>query len=219
VRAVRGKRPVSRRSAMKSTENAGAAGFMYANIASRIMEQAIQQGVEAGVKAGAEYIEDQRRQAKKGRYDRRLHNTRLLLKNYRRFRAHVNEGVNSTKKVDGKRPTENAINILDELDEYSYNDGMYIESIKRSQERTAIILRHIDKMLEYYRIDCDLNGTDEDIRRYKVVMASYINESKMKPQEIADAFGIERRTIYRDISIAMKHLTALIFGIDGLRID
>lgn len=204
---------------MKSTENAGAAGFMYASIASRIMEQAIQQGVEAGVKAGAEYIEDQRRQAKKDRYDRRLHNTRLLLKNYRRFRAHVDEGVSSVKKGGGKRPTENAISILDELDEHSYNDSMYIESIKRSQERTAIILRHIDKMMEYYRIDCDLNGTDEDVRRYKVVMASYIDEPKMRPQEIAETFGIERRTVYRDINIAMKHLTALIFGIDGLRID
>lgn len=179
---------------MKSIENAGAADFMYASIVSRVMEQAIQQGVEAGVKAGVEYIEDQRRQAKKGRYDRRLHNTRLLLKNYRRFRAHVNEGVNSDKKAGGKRPVENAISILDELNEHSYNDGMYIESIKRSQERTAIILRHIDKMMEYYRIDCDRNGTDEDIRRYKVVMASYIDEPKMKPQEIAEAFGIEMTT-------------------------
>lgn len=208
---------------MKSTDNAGTAGFMYASVASRIMEQAIQQGVEAGVKAGAEYIEDQRRQAKKDRYDRRLHNTRLLLKNYRRFRAHVDEGVSSgqkgMKKPGGKRPVESAISILDDLDEFSYHDGLYIESIKRSQERTAIILRHIDKMMEYYRIDCDLNGTDEDVRRYKVVMASYIDEPKLSPQEIAEAFGIERRTIYRDINIAMKHLTALIFGIDGLRID
>lgn len=204
---------------MKSTDNAGAAGFMYASVASRIMEQAIQQGVEAGVKAGAEYIEGQRCQAKKDRYDRRLHNTRLLLKNYRRFRAHVNEGVSSEKKPSGKRPTESAISILDDLDEFSYRDGLYIESIKRSQERTAIILRHIDKMMEYYRIDCDLNGTEEATRRYKVVMASYINDPKPTPQEIAETFGIERRTIYRDINIAMKHLTALIFGIDGLRID
>lgn len=208
---------------MKSTENAGAVGFMYASIASRIMEQAIQQGVEAGVKAGAEYIEGQRRQTKKDRYDRRLHNTRLLLKNYRRFRAHVEEGVSSgqkgVKKPGGKRPVESAISILDDLDEYSYNDSLYIESIKRSQERTAIILRHIDKMMEYYRIDCETNGTDEDVRRYKVVMASYIDEPKPSPQEIAETFGIERRTIYRDINIAMKHLTALIFGIDGLRID
>lgn len=204
---------------MKSTDNAGAAGFMYASVASRIMEHAIQQGVEAGVKAGAEYIEGQRRQAKKDRYDRRLHNTRLLLKNYRRFRAHVNEGVSSEKKPSGKRPTESAISILDDLDEFSYRDGLYIESIKRSQERTAIILRHIDKMMEYYRIDCDLNGTDEAVRRYKVVMASYIDEPKISPQDIAETFGIERRTIYRDINIAMKQLTALIFGIDGLRID
>lgn len=209
---------------MKSTDNAGAAGFMYASVASRIMEQAIRQGVEAGVKAGAEYIEDQRRQAKKDRYDRRLHNTRLLLKNYRRFRAHVDEGVSSGeksagKKSGGKRPAESAISILDDLDEFSYRDGLYIESIKRSQERTAIILRHIDKMMEYYRIDCDLNGTDEAVRRYKVVMASYIDEPKISPQDIAETFGIERRTIYRDINIAMKQLTALIFGIDGLRID
>lgn len=210
---------------MSSTDNAGAVGYMYASITTRIMEQAIRQGVEAGVKAGTEYIEGQKRQTKKDRYDRRLHNTRLLLKNYRRFRAHVDEGVSSgkkaasDKKTGGKRSAENAINILDNLDEFSYNDNLYIESIKRSQERTAIILCHIDKMMEYYRIDCDLNGTDEDVRRYKVVTASYIEEPKMSPQEIAETFGIERRTIYRDINIALRQLTALIFGIDGLRID
>lgn len=102
---------------------------------------------------------------------------------------------------------------------YSYNDGLYIESIKRSQERTAIILRHIDKMMEYYRIDCEQNGTEEDVRRCKVVMATYIEEPKKPAQDIADTFGIERRTVYRDINVAMKQLTALIFGIDGLRID
>lgn len=198
---------------MKSTESTGVAGQIYASIASRLMEQAIREGVEAGVKAGTDYIEAQRRQARKNRYDRRLHNTRLLLKNYRRFQAHVNEGVS------GKQIDESAISILDGLDEYSYHDSLYIESIQRSQERTAIILQHIDKMLEYYRIDCEQNGTEEDVRRYRVVMATYIEEPRKSSQEIADAFGVERRTVYRDINLAMKQLTALIFGIDGLRID
>jgi len=200
---------------MRSTDSTGAAGFILANITSKVMEQAIQQGVEAGVKAGAEYIEAEKRKVRQGRYGRRLHNTRLLLKNYRLFKEHAEGAISSGRQAN----RENAIDILDELDRYNYNDSLYIESIKRSQERTAIILRHIDKMLQYYKIDCDQNGTPEDRRRYEIIMATYIVEPKEHPQAIADRFNIERRTLYKDISIAMKPLTALIFGIDGLRID
>ncbi len=200
---------------MRSTDSTGAAGFILANITSRVMERAIQQGVEAGVKAGADYIEAEKRKVRKDRYSRRLHNTRLLLKNYRRFKEHVDGAVGSSKQAS----RESALDILDELDRYDYGDNLYIESIKRSQQRTAIILRHIDKMLQYYRIDCEQNGTQEDIRRYHIIMDTYITDPKQSAQSIAEHYGVECRTVYKDISIAMKPLTVLLFGIDGLHID
>lgn len=198
---------------MDSKESTGSAGELYAIISARVMETALQKGIEAGVQAAISYMEDERQKAKKGRHDRRLHNTRLLLKNYRIFKKHAEGAVFSAKQAK-----ERAIDILDGLDDYAMDDNLYIESIKRSQQRTIVILNHIDEMLRYYRIDCEQNGNEEDIRRYKVIMATYIEEPKKSAEEIAGTFGIERRTVYKDINTALKPLTALIFGIDSLKL-
>ena len=198
---------------MKSTDSTGAAGFLYACISSRVMEQAVQQGIDAGVKAAIEYIDAEHKKARKGRQDRRLHNTRLLLKNYRLLKEHTKGAIFSADMAK-----ERAIDILDGYD-LGMDDNLYIESIKKSQQRTLIILAHIDQMLELYKAYCYNGGTKEDIRRYGVVMAYYIEEPKKSALEIAGTFGIDKRTVYKDIKMAANPLTALLFGIDSLRLE
>lgn len=197
---------------MKSTDGTGAAGELYASISARVMEKAVQQGIQAGVTAAMDYIEAERKRARKGRQDRRLHNTRLLLKNYRLLKRHTKGAI-----YNASQAKERAIDILDGLDDYDMNDTLYIESIKKSQERTLIILAHIDQMLELYKAYCYNGGNGEDVRRYGVIVATYIDEPKKSAQEIAGTFEIERRTVYKDITAAITPLTALIFGIDGLK--
>ena len=176
--------------------------------------KAVEQGVQIGVRSAMEYLADERRKAKKSRYDRRLHNTRLLLKNYRLFKKHAEGAVFSPRQFK-----ESAVDILDGLDDAVISDSAYVEGIKKSQQRTAIIIRHIDEMLRFYRILCEQSGKPEDMRRYRVVMALYIDPERLQLQEIADREGIEWRTVYKDVSIVVKPLSALIFGIDGMNMD
>jgi hypothetical protein len=199
---------------MKSTDNTGATGFLYACISSRVMEQAIQKGIDAGVKAAMEHIRTEREKERKSRQDRRLHNTRLLLKNYRLLKEHTKGAI-----FRANQARERAVDILDGLNDYELDDGLYIESIKKSQQRTLIILAHIDQMLELYKAYCYNSGNPENIRRYGVVMATYIDEPKKSALEIAGTFGIEKRTVYKDIKAAANPLTALLFGIDSLRME
>ncbi|MEF2800575.1 MAG: hypothetical protein U0N22_01610 [Acutalibacter sp.] len=199
---------------MKSTDNTGATGFLYACISSRVMEQAIQRGIDAGVKATMEHIRTEREKERKSRQDRRLHNTRLLLKNYRLLKEHTKGAI-----FRANQARERAVDILDGLNDYEMDDGLYIESIKKSQQRTLIILAHIDQMLELYKAYCYNSGNPENIRRYGVVMATYIDEPKKSALEIAGTFGIEKRTVYKDIKAAANPLTALLFGIDSLRME
>lgn len=199
---------------MKSTDNTGATGFLYACISSRVMEQAIQKGIDAGVKAAMEHIRTEREKERKSRQDRRLHNTRLLLKNYRLLKEHTKGAI-----FRANQARERAVDILDGLNDYEMDDGLYIESIKKSQQRTLIILAHIDQMLELYKAYCYNSGNPENIRRYGVVMATYIDEPKKSALEIAGTFGIEKRTVYKDIKAAANPLTALLFGIDSLRME
>ncbi len=71
--------------------------------------------------------------------------------------------------------------------------------------------------MDLYRVWCQQNGTEEDVRRYEVVMETYIREPKKSVQEIAGTFGIERRTVYKDLNVAIQPLTALFFGIDAVK--
>lgn len=200
---------------MNSYETAGIKGREITTITNRLMEYAIKTGIEAGIKAGTEQIEKEKEKARKDRYDRRLHNTRLLLKNYRVLVKHTAGAIYNSKQMRN----ESAVDILDGLDSFTFNDNLYIESISTSRQRTMLIIEHIDQMLRYYKIDCEHNGTPEDRRRYEVVMAMYINEPKQSVEEIADTFGIERRTVYKDLQAALKPLTALLFGIDSLKVS
>jgi len=197
---------------MNSTEM-GVGTANYIAVANRVMEIAVQRGTEAGIRAAMEYLTEERKQLKKGRYDRRLRNTRLLLKNYRSFRNYAKNAVYKASQLK-----ENAVDILDGLDEYSFDDSLYIESIKKSQQRTLIILNHIDEMLRYYKIDCEQSGKDEELRRYRIIVAYYINEQRKSAEQIAEDEHIERRTLYKDINMALKPLSALIFGIDSMKL-
>jgi len=196
-----------------NSKEMGIGAANYIAMGSRIMEIAVQRGTEAGIKAAMDYLAEEKKQLKKGRYDRRLRNTRLLLKNYRSFSNYAKNAVYKASQLK-----ENAVDILDGLDEYSFDDSLYIESIKKSQQRTLIILNHIDEMLRYYRIDCEQSGKDEELRRYRIITAYYINEQRKSAEQIAEDEHIERRTLYKDINIALKPIAALIFGIDSMKL-
>jgi len=196
---------------MKTTEQS-VTGKVAASVAARVKNAAMDSGIERGVKAAMEYLEHERKQLCKGRQDRRLRNTKLLLRNYRDLKTHVTGAIFSARQAK-----ESAIDILDGLDSYDMTDELYIESVKRSQQRTVIILAHIDEMIRYYRISVERSNRPEDMRAYRVIMAMYIEDEPVSVDAIAEQEHIERRTVYKDINTGVRQLSALIFGIDSLR--
>ena len=121
----------------------GALAGVYEVLSQRAIDEAIRIGVEAGTAAAERRLEEGKKEQTKGRYSRRLHNTRLLLANYRNLKEHVSGAV-----FNGRKAKESALDILDGLDSFEYEDNYYIGSIKQSQQRTLIILTHIDEMLK-----------------------------------------------------------------------
>lgn len=204
---------------MDSRESPGIAAGQIAVVGVRMLDIAIEKGIAAGVKAATDRIEEERKKERKGRYDRRLHNTRLLLKNYRVLKHHALDAVHTGARAN-EVISENAVDILDDLESMGFrkvDDRLYIESIKRSQQRTRIIIEHIDEMLRYWRIDCEQSGREEALRRYRIVFATYIGDDQIAAEDLARREHIEKRTVYKDIKAAMRPLSALIFGIDGIK--
>lgn len=167
-------------------------------------DQIVDLAVTTAVKAVREYDEKQR----KSRYDRRLRNTRLLLKNYLLLTEHCERAIYEKQEVED----DNAIDVLDTIE--SYDRETYVAAIKSSVTRTKIILAHIDEMMKIYRILCDTSKRPEDKRRYRVMKAAFFQDEEM--DVICKREEIDKSTFYRDVREGVERLSALFFGIDGL---
>ena len=147
------------------------------------------------------------------RVDRRLRNTKLLLRNYRMLKEHSENSVFGRSQME-----ESATDILESMMSL-YDNEIIIESIKRSATRTAVIVAHIETMLRLYEIYCERSlNCEVEMRRYEVLQDMYIADTTLSVNEIATKQHISERNVYSDLKIAIERLTALIFGVDGLAV-
>lgn len=174
-------------------------------------EMIVKLAAEAAVNAAMSYIDQQRRKEVKSRHDKRLRNTKLLLKHYNLFKDHCKNSISNMKNIP-ESTEENPIDILDSLE--SFDRGVYVESIKRSVTRTYIILNHIDEMMNLYKAYCTSSGKTEELRRFRIIQMAYFD--KVSPADICEKENIDQSTYYRDIREACSKLSALLFGIDGI---
>lgn len=172
-------------------------------------EEIIKLAAEAGVNAAKKFMDQETKRKIKSRHDRRLRNTRLLLKHYPMLKEHSEKSVCSIQQLSDP---ENAIDVLDNLERL--DDETYIQAIKRSATRTKIILAHIQEMVGLYEMYCQRSGKDEDLRRYRILWARFFDGKQTA--ELAAIECVDERTVQRDVKEAVEKLSALIFGIDGL---
>ena len=123
-------------------------------------------GAETGAKIGAEEtakaVEAERKKVKKQEYDSRFHNTKLLLRHYRSLNEHYKHAIyDTTSAVD---ESESFTEIMRLMRRNVSDENIYIESIKKSQLRTKVIMTHVNKMLDIYRIMCEKSADEQNKR-------------------------------------------------------
>lgn len=168
---------------------------------------------EEGAKAALRTMENARLKAEKERTDRRLHNAKLLLQNYRMFVIHAGHAVYRSDDILEELPEKILGQMMGDAPD---RDEIYIESIKSSKLRTAIIVKHIEDMVSMYEIFCEKSGNEEERRRYRILKMRYMEDPSFDVPSIAAIESVAVRTVYKDLDLAIKRLSALIFGIDGL---
>ena len=174
-----------------------------------IYEKAAAIGAKEAIKA----FDNEKKKEYGKRADRRLRNTKLLLKNYHMLKEHAENSVFGRTQME-----ESALHILESMMSM-YDNEVIIESIKRSATRTAVIVSHIETMFGLYMAYCE-NASNRDIemRRYEVVWDMYMADHTLTAKEIAVKQNISTRNVYEDIKVATERLSALIFGVDGLNV-
>ena len=149
--------------------------------------------------------------AKQTARDKRLHNTKLLMEKYRSFVIHSKTAVHEASQVEDDFDLDD---LLELMDCGTGDKELAVTSVRESAARTRILVHHIDRMLDYFKYRCDHSPKPEDDRRYRIIHYSYLAEEKEQKtfQELADEENVDISTIYRDHKVALRQLSALIFG-------
>lgn len=186
------------------------------------IQAALNLGATLGAKAGAEIgaaaaikaIEREQKNYQKRNMDHKLHNTKLLLRNYRTLQAHYRHAVFDVDTAEEE--SEDFAKIINRFNS-KWDDDMCIESIKESCRRTKIIMTHVNNMLNIYMNVCNSSDRLESKRHWRVLYNLYLCEQPMTVEEIAKSENIGERTVYKDIKSCVDDLTILFFGYEGLK--
>ncbi|WP_326514799.1 hypothetical protein [Clostridium intestinale] len=175
----------------------------------------LEEAVKIGIREGIKYIKEQEYRKTTKRYDRRLRNTKLLLKHFRALYEHNNITENTTIKIF----KENAVDILDDIEAID-DEEQYVQALSRTKIRTLIMVEHINKACRYYKTICESEDKAKE-RRYKIINYMYLDlslETVPTYEQVAEHFNITIKTVGRDVKSAINDLSILLFGIDGIRL-
>ena len=117
--------------------------------------------------------ESKMKQSEEKRYENVLHNTKLLMQNYRNFKQHISTVDDLEEEI-----MENWVIDWD-------NDTKVINEILKTRARTETILKHIDNCLKYYEVRCMSSDKEDVQRKYRVIKMLYLDDKKMSHFEIA----------------------------------
>lgn len=179
-----------------------------------IIEQLVAAGVARGIKQGLEQARNEKKLKEKITYDTKLKNTRLLLKNYRKFISACKQATFTEKELESATVEE----ILDKLFCQSYDEVTVVQSILASKKRTEIILTHIKRIIKFYLYEADQSKNEEKKRKAHILNDLYVvGEYKPKINMMSEKYHISERQIRRDANSAIEEIAVLMFGIDGIR--
>ena len=125
----------------------------------------------------------------KEEFDARYHDVKLLMKNYRKLKAHYAKVSPETLEVN------------------------VICSMRR---KTGLMMSHVDKMLAAYKALCEKATDLHEAKRWEALYLRYIDEERISIDDIAERLEIDRRTFYRYVEKAFEDMAVLLFGIEAI---
>lgn len=134
--------------------------------------------------------------------DKRLHNTRLLMKNYNILKKHI---TNKDGYVEIKVDFGNEFNID--------VDYMWLESVARSKSRTAKMMKYVDDKIIYLHNKFKEKGEAEKYRAFEM----FFIEEKTN-EDIQEELNCSKNMPKKWSDIVIKELSVLLWGIDALDI-
>lgn len=121
--------------------------------------------------------------------DARYHDVNLLMKNYRKLKAHYSHVA---------------------------PEALEVNSICSMRRKTKLMMSHVDKMLKTYRALCLESENPDEARRWNALYLRFIGKERLRVEDVAERIGVDRRTVFRDTGKAMEDMAVLLFGIEAI---
>ncbi len=77
-------------------------------------------------------------------------------------------------------------------------------------------VKKMERALSYVKKEIEASGSEEMERKYRVVMAMYIDKKRLTPKEIAEKESINERTVYKDVTAICKVLSIYLYGFQAI---
>lgn len=154
---------------------------------------------EAVAKTVRKVLLDAENEKKKQERQKVLHNTRMLMENYREMRRHL----------------ENAISEVEELETEEFlilkTGESHLESVRRSKLCTAMMIANIDRAMEELKAEQEEKGASY---KYEAVRMHYIDGISF--EDIAESLNCGKNTPSRWTKEMIRRISVKLFGIDGI---
>lgn len=144
-------------------------------------------------------IQKDRENEKKQFKKRAFHNTRLLMREYHKLKAHNEVVKEHIAEVQGTFWEHRWLNL---------------DILMQNKARTVKLMRHVDIALDVYKSICLSNDKNEERRKWRVLNKKYIEFPIMSEEKLAELLNVDRSTINRANKEALEDLSVILFGVD-----
>ena len=144
-------------------------------------------------------IQKDRENEKKQFKKRAFHNTRLLMREYHKLKAHNEVVKEHIEAVQGTFWEHRWLNL---------------DILMQNKARTVKLMRHVDIALDVYKSICLSSDKNEERRKWRVLNKKYIEFPIMSEEKLAEQLNVDRSTISRANKEALEDLSVLLFGVD-----
>ena len=186
-----------------------------------IQEDKLEAMLNEAARRGAEVYMDTAAKHRSERSRDALNATKVLLKKYRDFKVMAEKAVIDADSIEEDTDSpEYLVDVINQLMQYGVDKReLDIVSNKKRVYRTVALMRHVDTMIEAYRVRCARSLNQDEQRRYRVVYALFIADEPTSTYDLAEEEHIGLTTLYATINKAYRDLSVLFFGADGLWIE
>lgn len=143
--------------------------------------------------------------------DRRLRNTKILLKNFHNLKAYAEKERNKAFEREGITEDTAMKDVLVLGEDI-------VKSIKATTQRTISMVEYIERSLQAFEYICKNSPNPKETQRqYDVLKMRFLEQKSI--EEIAVEMRINERSVYKAIDSAAERLSIILFGVYGIKFD